>query len=110
MLMYLKPRDIYYIIVLYYEKSHLYAFEEFIQSVCLGDTTPTYLETEEDLEKWESAFETIYVSRLDILNDLVLKERMRFVLDNSQHCDISLLRSVRKFAIFLIILIPFFTQ
>ena len=60
----------------------------------LGDTTPVYLETEEDLDKWENAFETIYVSQLDILNDQVLKERMRIVLDKSQNCDISLLRLV----------------
>ena len=61
-------------------------------SASLGDTAPTYLETE-DLEKWENAFETIYVTQLDILNDQVLRARMGIVLAKSQHCDISLLRS-----------------
>ena len=63
-------------------------------SASLGDTAPAYLETEEDLEKWENAFETIHVTQLDILNDQVLRKRMRIVLAKSQHCDISLLRSV----------------
>ena len=62
--------------------------------VSLGGAVPAYLKTEEDLEKWENTFETTYVSRLDILDDLVLRKKMTVVLAKSQHCDISLLRSV----------------
>ena len=63
-------------------------------------TDPTYLRTEKDLEKWENTFETIYVSRLEILNDQVLREKMQIVLDKSQHSDISILRSVLTFITF----------
>ena len=50
------------------------------------------LSTEDDLTRWERAFEETYVYKLAVLNDNVLRERMKAVIDKSRDCDTSLLR------------------
>ena len=50
------------------------------------------LNTEDDLTRWERAFEETYVYKLAVLNNNVLRERMKAVIDKSGDCDTSLLR------------------
>ena len=55
-------------------------------------STLSLLNTEDDLTRWERAFEETYVYKLAVLNDNVLRERMKAVIDKSRNCDTSLLR------------------
>ena len=55
-------------------------------------STLSMLSTEDDLTRWERAFEETYVYKLAVLNDNVLRERMKAVIDKSRDCDTSLLR------------------
>ena len=55
-------------------------------------STLSMLNTEDDLTRWERAFEDTYMYKLAVLNDNVLRERMKAVIDKSKDCDTSLLR------------------
>ena len=55
-------------------------------------STLSILSTKDDLTRWEKAFEKTYVYKLAVLDDNVLKERMKVVIDKSKDCDTSLLR------------------
>ena len=55
-------------------------------------STLSILNTEDHLTRWERAFEDTYVYKLAVLNNNVLRERMKAVIDKSMYCDTSLLR------------------